>query len=70
MFQELFKESSLLDLPVVVLVAFFATFVGVVLWVTARKRGDRYDQLSRMPLDDSFPDSESQPTPRTGGHTR
>jgi cbb3-type cytochrome oxidase subunit 3 len=52
MFEKLFSPSGLLDLPVVVMLAFFAVFLGVVAFVFARRRRGHYDEMARMPLND------------------
>ena len=52
MFQNLFSASTLLDLPVVVMLGFIAVFLGVVVWVMARRRTGHYDEMARLPLDD------------------
>ena len=52
MFKDLFSDSLLLDLPVVSMLGFFAVFVGVCIWVSARKRGAHYDRMSQLPLDE------------------
>ncbi len=52
MFENLFSASTLLTVPVLVMLGFFAVFVGVVVWVFSRRRRTHYDEMSRMPLDD------------------
>lgn len=52
MFQNLFSVSTLLDLPVVVMLGFIAVFLGVVAWVLTRRRSAHYDEMARLPLED------------------
>ena len=51
MWKDLFSGAVLLDLPIVVMLAFLALFVGVVLWTHGRRRRPHYDLMSRLPLD-------------------
>lgn len=50
MWQKLFSGSEWLDLPLVTLVFFMATFVGACVWALARRRSGHYDRMARMPL--------------------
>ncbi|MBK8979082.1 MAG: cbb3-type cytochrome c oxidase subunit 3 [Planctomycetes bacterium] len=52
MFQRLFEDHALLDLPVVTLIGFFAVFVGVLAWVYVRRRASHFDGVAHLPLDD------------------
>lgn len=56
MFQDLFTSSALLALPIVGMLACMATFVGVVVWVSSRKRRSHYERMSEMPLNDDRED--------------
>ena len=53
MFKDLFTSGALLDLPVVSMLGFFALFVGVVVWVSGRRRRSHYERMSNLPLDDN-----------------
>ena len=52
MFEDLFTSATLLDLPVVSMIAFITVFAGVIVWTAARKRRPHYDRMSQLPLDD------------------
>jgi hypothetical protein len=53
MFQELFKHSQLLDLPILSMVLFMATFALVIAWVFAKRRKVHYESLSLLPIEDA-----------------
>lgn len=61
MFQEYFRDSEWLALPLVTLVFFFVWFL-VVLWRVAFRMRDRsrVDALAAMPLSDEFPPVRSE----------
>lgn len=52
MFKELMTNSSLLDLPVLVMLLFIGVFCGVIAWVYSKKRRGHYQSMSMMPLED------------------
>ena len=52
MFQDLFSASSLLDLPIVTMLGFFAVFAGVCLRVASQRRRPHYDRMATLPLDE------------------
>lgn len=52
MFQDLFSESSLLDLPIVTMLGFFAIFTGVCLRVASQRRRTHYDHMATLPLEE------------------
>ncbi|MBI5850826.1 MAG: CcoQ/FixQ family Cbb3-type cytochrome c oxidase assembly chaperone [Planctomycetes bacterium] len=52
MFKDLFRNATLLDLPLWAMFGFIAVFGGVVCWTMSRRRTTQFDTLSRMPLDD------------------
>ena len=54
MFQEFYRGSDLLHLPLYALVFFVAVFLGVVAWVWVfGRRDERFDQLARIPFEPS-----------------
>ena len=53
MYQEFYKGSELLHLPLYALVLFVAVFMGVVAWVFVfRRKDERFDRLAELPLAD------------------
>jgi hypothetical protein len=51
MWKELFKNAELLDVPVLVMLFFFAIF-AVVLWrALSKSRTVHYQHMSQLPLD-------------------
>ena len=51
MYQEFYRNSALLDLPLFTLIFFIAVFLGVVAWVFVVARNDeRFDRLAELPL--------------------
>ena len=52
MWKELFESGSLMDLPVLVMLAFMAIFVGVVVWAFSKRRRPHYDRMANLPLED------------------
>lgn len=50
MWKELFSTASLLDLPLVVMFAFMAIFVGAVIWTCSRRRTGHYERMAALPL--------------------
>ncbi|HWV37376.1 MAG TPA: CcoQ/FixQ family Cbb3-type cytochrome c oxidase assembly chaperone [Vulgatibacter sp.] len=52
MFQEAYRGSELLHLPMFALFLFLAVFVGTLLWLFVFQRhSDRFARLARIPLD-------------------
>lgn len=51
MYQEFYRGSELLHLPLFTLILFVAVFFGVVTWLFIVRRGDkRFDEMARLPL--------------------
>ena len=53
MFKNLIDGSGLMDLPVLGMLFFIAVFVAVVVRVLSRRRGEVYDRMARLPLEES-----------------
>ncbi len=51
MFKDLFRNASLLDLPVWAMCGFFAVFVCVLIWTLSKRQTAHFDAVSRLPLD-------------------
>ena len=51
MWKELFKNADLLDVPVLVMLFFFAIFALVVWRALSRKRTAHYHHMAQLPLD-------------------
>lgn len=52
MFQEAYRGSALLHLPLFALFLFLAVFVGTLAWLFVfQRRSDRFAKLARIPLD-------------------
>mgnify|MGYP001267691350 CR=1 FL=1 len=54
MYQEFYRNSQYLDLPLFALLLFMAVFVGTVFWlfVVQRKNKVRFERLAAMPLEE------------------
>lgn len=52
MWQKLFEGADLLSFPMFSMLLFVLWFAGVLVWVFWFRRGDRYDRIARLPLDD------------------
>lgn len=51
MYQEFYRGSDLLHLPLFALCLFVAVFFGVVTWLFILRRGDsKFDELARIPF--------------------
>ncbi len=50
MYQEFYRDSALLHLPLFTLIFFVAFFVAVVAWVFVMNRKDRFDRMAQLPL--------------------
>lgn len=51
MYQEFYRNSDLLHLPLFTLCFFIAVFVCVVAWVfVVRRKDDAFDRMAQMPL--------------------
>lgn len=51
MYQEFYRGSDLLHLPLFALCLFVAVFCAVVVWLFVLRRGDRkFDELAQMPF--------------------
>lgn len=51
MYQEFYRGSQLLNLPLFTLCLFLAIFVAVVAWVFFFQKKHHFDQVARLPLD-------------------
>ena len=52
MWKQLFDNAELLDLPVKVMLFFFAVFLAVLVRVTSRRRAQHYRDMAHLPLDE------------------
>jgi len=50
MYQEFYRGSSLLDLPLFTLLFFLAFFGAMVAWVFVFNRKDRFERMAQLPL--------------------
>jgi len=51
MYQEFYRNSDLLHLPLFTLCFFIAVFLGVVAWVfVVERRNDHFDRMAQLPL--------------------
>lgn len=65
MYQEFYRGSTLLHLPLFALLLFVAVFVGTVAWLFIfQRRNPRFDSLAAIPLGD---DEVSAPAARNEG---
>lgn len=52
MYQEFYRTSQYLDLPLFSLLLFMAVFVGTVVWLFGvQRKSPRFDRLSALPLE-------------------
>ncbi len=53
MYQDFYRDSVLLHLPLFALFLFLAVFVGTVVWLFLfQRKSPRFRQLAHLPLDD------------------
>lgn len=53
MYQEFYRTSQYLDLPLFALLLFMAVFLGTVVWLfILQRKSPRFDHLSRLPLEE------------------
>lgn len=53
MYQEFYRGSQYLDLPLFALLLFMAVFVGTAIWLfVVQRKSPRFDRLSALPLED------------------
>ena len=53
MWRDLFRFSDLLDVPIAVMLFFFAVFAVVLFRALSPARAPHYETMSKLPLDDS-----------------
>ena len=76
MFQELLSGSDLLQWPILGLVLFFLTFLGVTIYAIFGVKRKRIDHVASLPLSDDDPDPAGKPgspdavVSRPGGRER
>ncbi len=52
MYQEFYRTSQYLDLPLFALILFMAVFVGTVVWLfIVQRKSPRFERLSALPLE-------------------
>ncbi|AKU92985.1 CcoQ/FixQ family Cbb3-type cytochrome c oxidase assembly chaperone [Vulgatibacter incomptus] len=52
MYQEFYRNSALLHLPLVALLLFLAVFVGTLAWLFVfQRKSPRFDRLADLPLE-------------------
>jgi len=52
MYQEFYRTSQYLDLPLFSLLLFLAVFVGTVVWLFGvQRKNPRFDQIAKLPLE-------------------
>lgn len=52
MYQEFYRSSPFLDLPLFALLLFVSVFVGTVVWLfILQRKSPRFDRLSKLPLE-------------------
>lgn len=61
MYQEFYRGSQLLHLPLVALVIFLGVFVGTFLWLfVIQRKSTRFETLALLPLEGDAPTAEAR----------